>query len=477
VASFPSLAPPPIASQSTRGERPASARPRSGFPPAFVREVATEPFRAKLLTGIFTGYATVAVFFVLAIAMRIAGVLPGGDWPFALLGLKLVTNSLAGLAWRTRRLVISLSTLNITADVVLMTAAVYYTGGVLSPLVAIYFIEVAVMALLTNVGLTVTVVAGSFVSYASMVVMVHVGILDPMPPLAGSLEEVTTPLVIGALALMGFTTFGPGIYVALIVDQLRKSERALEARAAELVEASRTKGEFTANITHELRTPLHGIMGMGELIEEGVYGDVTPQQVEAVQTIRKSARGLLELIDALLVLARAEALKLEVVSAPVDLAEVVASVVATGRMVVGGRGLTLSADVAADLPTVETDRKKLVQILVNLLANAIKFTPDEGEVKLIARAADGGVVIEVIDTGTGIPADDLSRIFEPYVQADGSPVREHGGAGIGLSVVKTLADLLGIEVVVVSELGKGSTFSVRIPTAGAVRGDPSAGSG
>ncbi len=463
MASFPSLAPPPIATQSSRGKHTPSVRPRSGFPPAFVREVATEPFRAKLLTGVFTGYATVAVFLIIAIAMRAVGVLPGGDWPFALLGLKLVTNTLAWLAWRSRRLVISLSSLNITADVVLMTAAVYYTGGVLSPLVALYFIEVAVMALLTNVGLTVTVVAGSFLSYASMVVMVHTGVLDPMPPLAGSLEDVTTPLVIAALALMGFTTFGPGIYVALIVDQLRKSERALEARAAELVEASRTKSEFTANITHELRTPLHGIMGMGELIEEGVYGDVNDQQVEAVQTIRKSARGLLEMIDALLVLARAEALKLEVTQAPVDVAEVVASVVATGRMVVGGRGLRLSADVAPALPSIETDRKKLIQILVNLLANAIKFTPDEGEVTVRARAEAEHVVIEVIDTGTGIPAEDLSRIFEPYVQADGSPVREHGGAGIGLSVVKTLADLLAIEVVVVSELGKGSTFSVRVP--------------
>lgn len=440
-----------------------ASRPASRWPPAFVREVATEPFRAKLVTGVFTGYATVGLLLVIAVGARATGVLPGGDWPFALLGLKLVTNTLAAAAWRTRRFVISLSSLNITADVVLMTAAVYYTGGVLSPLVALYFVEVAVMALLTNVGLTATVVTGCFLSYAAMVLLVHGGALAPMPTLDGRIMDPGTPLVIAALSLMAFTTFGPGIYVALIVDQLRRSERALEARARDLVEASRAKSEFTANITHELRTPLHGILGMGELIEGEVYGPVTPQQVEAIHTMRASARGLLELIDSLLVLARAESLKLEVSRTPVDVAEVVASVVATGRMVVGNRGLALAAEVDADLPSVRTDRQKLIQILVNLLANAIKFTPDEGSVRIEARSGPSEVTIAVHDTGAGIAPEDIDKIFEPYVQADGSPVREHGGAGIGLSVVRTLSDLLNIEVAVKSELGKGSTFTLRVP--------------
>jgi two-component system, NarL family, sensor histidine kinase BarA len=144
----------------------------------------------------------------------------------------------------------------------------------------------------------------------------------------------------------------------------------------------------------------------------------------------------------------------------------VASVFATGRMVLGNGGLSLAADFYAELPSVRTDRQKLVQILVNLLANAIKFTPDDGTVRIEARSEPGVVTIAVHDTGAGIAPEDVDKIFEPYVQADGSPVREHGGAGIGLSVVRTLADLLGIEVAVKSELGKGSTFTLRVPLGG-----------
>ena len=463
-ASRGSVRPPSIRPPSVRpGGRPPSKGPPSRWPPDFIREVGRESFRPKLLSGVFTGYVTATLLLVIALGASFYEALPPGSWPFALIGLKFVTNSLAGLAWRTRRFIITFSSLNIASDVVLMTAAVYYTGGALSPLVALYFIEVAVMALLTNVGLTVTVVLGCFLSYASMALLVHFGWLAPTAPLARGPEEITTPLVLSLIALMGFSTFAPGIYVALILDRLRKSERALEARAAELVEASRTKSEFTANITHELRTPIHGILGMGELLEEGVYGSVTPKQVEAVQSMRKSASGLLELIDSLLVLARSESLRLEVAAVPVDIAEVIASVVATGRMVVGKRGLSLSADVAASLPSVRTDRQKLVQILVNLLANAIKFTPDEGTVRIEARPSSRGVLIQVKDTGVGIPEGDLPRIFEPFVQADGSPVRQHGGAGIGLSVVRTLSDLLGIEITVESEQGIGSTFSLDLP--------------
>lgn len=431
--------------------------------PAFVAEVGTEEFRPKLLAGVFTGYGTAISLFVVSLVALGFDVLPGGYSVFVLIGTKLATNTLALVAWRTRRFVVELSALNIAADVAVMTGAVYYTGGVLSPLVSLYFIEVAVMALLTNVGLTITVVLACFVFYSAMVVMVHVGALPVTQPFAHDASEVGTALVIVAIAVMAISTIAPGLYVAIIVAQLRRSEKTLAARAAELVEAGRAKSEFTANITHELRTPLHGILGMGELLEEQVYGPMTAEQLEAVKTMRSSANGLLELIDSLLVLARAEALRLEVSVAPVDVAEVVASVVATGKMVVGNRALALETAIDDGLPTVRTDRQKLVQILVNLLANAIKFTPDDGSIRVEARAEASGVRIAVRDTGRGIAPEQLTKIFEPYVQGDGSPIREHGGAGIGLSVVRTLADLLGIEVKVESVQGAGSTFMLRIP--------------
>lgn len=431
--------------------------------PAYVAEVGTEEFRPKLVAGVFTGYGTAISLLAIGLVARHLEVLPGGDSVFVLIAIKLTTNTLAFAAWRSRKLVVELSALNIFADVVVLTGAVYYTGGILSPLVSLYFIEVAVMALLTNVGLTMTVVLGCFLSYAAMVLMVHTGLLPVTEPLAHDASEVGTALVVIALAVFAISTFAPGVYVALIVDQLRRNERALAARAAELVEAGRTKSEFTANITHELRTPLHGILGMGELLEEQVYGPMTTEQLEAVKTMRSSANGLLELIDSLLVLARAEALRLEVSVGPVDLAEVVSSVVATGRMVVGNRALDLGVSLPTELPTVRTDRQKLVQILVNVLANAIKFTPDEGSVQVEAVVEERGVRIAVKDTGRGIPETQLATIFQPYVQGDGSPIREHGGAGIGLSVVRTLSDLLGIELVVESKVGSGSTFTLHVP--------------
>ena len=194
-----------------------------------------------------------------------------------------------------------------------------------------------------------------------------------------------------------------------------------------------------------------------------MYGPLTAEQLEAVRTIRGSARGLLELIDSLLVVARSEALKLEVRAQPVDLGDVIGAVIATGRLVVGSRTLEIESDVAADLPTVETDRQKLVQILVNLLANAIKFTPDEGRVHIEARRDGDHVVVSVSDTGIGIAPEALEKIFEPFTQAEALAVREHGGAGLGLYVVRQLSALLHIDVAVDSEVGRGSTLTLRVP--------------
>jgi signal transduction histidine kinase len=319
------------------------------------------------------------------------------------------------------------------------------------------------MALLTNVGLTLTTTVGCFGFYAAMAILTVRGVLPQMPPLVASTDQITPAAVACMIGFVGIVTIGPAAYVAIIVDQLRKNERALARRAQELVEASRTRSEFTANITHELRTPLHGILGLGELLQDEIYGPVTPKQRDAVSNIRQSATSLLELIDSLLVLARAEALRLEVSRAPVDLEEVITSVVATGKMLVGSRELEVRADIQGELPSISTDRRKLVQILVNLLANAIKFTPDDGRVSVEARAEGERVRIAVKDTGRGIPKEALDRIFEPYFQIDGSPVREHGGAGIGLSVVRTLSEVLGIAIEVQSEPGRGSTFTLVVP--------------
>lgn len=431
--------------------------------PAFVAEIAREEHRPKVLTGVFTGYATVAVLLVLVIVGTELAVFSSGPWAYALIAVKLTTNTAAWWAWRTRILYVELSALNILADVLLMTGAVYFTGGLLSPIAPIYFVEIAVMALLTNAGLTILTTAGAFAMYATMGILIHVGVLPQLPSPLGFAEAPSIGQLVVQLTFIAAVMFAPAAYLSIMVDRLRSSERALAQRATELIAASEAKSEFTRNVTHELRTPLHAILGVTEVLDEEVYGPITGPQRHAFGAIRKNARSLLEMIDALLVIARAEALRLEVTATPIALDEVLEEVAATGRMLVGDKPLAIEARAADDLPAVETDRDKLVQILVNLLANAIKFTPDDGRVHLEASPTDDGVSIVVRDTGVGIPAAFLPKIFEPYHQADGSLRRAHGGAGIGLAVVKTLSDALGIDVAVESTEGVGSTFTLRVP--------------
>ena len=435
--------------------------------PASLAEVGSEGFRPKLQAGIYSGYATVAALLVFALAAHRYGLVSRVDWALALIATKFITNTLAWIALTKRRLVIGMSALNIFADVMVMTGAVYFTGAAFSPLVSLYFVEVAVMALLTNVGLTVATILGALGLYVTMVALVVGGVLPQttsIVPAHPSPVHVTVFVVYVAGVLIA-----PGAYIAAIVQRLREKERALAARNKELVDASRVKSEFTANITHELRTPLHGILGMGELVEDEIYGPITDKQRAAIKNIRSSAGGLLELIDSLLVVARDEARALELRKSNVDLVEVVESVATTARMLVGSRDLAVTVEINdRESPLenrqarIETDRPKLVQILVNLVANAVKFTEDGGRVTLVLRSAPSLFELRVEDTGRGIGRESIDRVFEPYVQIDRESIGAHGGSGLGLSGVRTLAKLLSMRISVDSELGRGSVFTLQI---------------
>lgn len=430
----------------------------------FAADMAREENRPKLLQGIFTGYLTAVLFAVLAYAAQRGGLIPQGNWFYGIVGLKLVTNTIAWIALRRRRFGVSASGVNILADIFVMTAAIYFTGGQLSPLVPIYFVETTVMALLSNVTLTVITVFLSFASYTGMAVLVHTGVLSALRSPMGLDASISLPAMICDLAFVAIVLFGPGTYIALIVQRLRRNEAALEEKARELALASKLKSQFMANVTHELRTPLHGVLGLTEMLEEELYGPVTAPQREAIGGIRSSANNLLELIDALLLLARAEAAKLElnVGETPVD--EVVKSVAAAGRWIVGTRPLEVVVELEEGLPVLQTDRTKLAQILLNLVANAIKFTPDRGRVTIAAsRGEDGSVEFTVADTGIGIPVSELPYIFDEFRQVDGSSSRSFGGAGLGLAVVKKLTDLLAATIHVESGVGEGSTFRLWVP--------------
>jgi signal transduction histidine kinase len=431
--------------------------------PAFVAEIGRPENAPKIQAGIYTGYATALSFGGLAWYAEAKGVIPPSPGFAALVVAKLVTNTLSWITLRARVLHLSFAALNIAADLLVMTGAVYLTGGPHSPLLPIYFIEVAVMALLTNLGLTIVTIAASFLLFAGMSALVHTGVLPLSPTPYEHLGALTTPYVIVTIAAFGMCILAPGAYVAIIVQRLRDREAALEERARELLEATREKSQFMVNVTHELRTPLHGILGLSDLLREGIYGPVTEQQRESIGDIEQSARTLLELIDGLLLLARAEAAKLDLAVSEVALEEVLSSVVATSRWMLGRKALAIDVEIEPDLPVLSTDRGKLAQILVNLLANAIKFTPEDGHVVLAAKRAGEAVAIAVRDDGIGIPAREIERIFEAFHQVDGSASRTYGGAGLGLSVVRRLVQMLEGEIAVESVEEKGSTFTVTLP--------------
>jgi signal transduction histidine kinase len=271
----------------------------------------------------------------------------------------------------------------------------------------------------------------------------------------------------------------------------RVAERSqeLERLSTELLHANRAKSEFLANVSHELRTPLNAIVGFVDLLRDGVYGDLGARQVGPVDRIAASATHLRHLVDQVLDLAKITAGRVEVQKDVVDLRAFVLAVASEMESLITERGLTLSLAVGSTLPRLRTDPTHLRQILVNLMGNAIKYTP-QGTVAVRARVVDGDdgegdeqagggswgqdvpasgtgswVVIQVMDTGIGIAEADKERIFDEFEQVGAGPRGDsmHRGTGLGLSISRRLARLLGGEIVVESQLGSGSTFTLWLP--------------
>jgi PAS domain S-box-containing protein len=260
------------------------------------------------------------------------------------------------------------------------------------------------------------------------------------------------------------------------------AERTLELQAAvSRAEASdQIKSAFLATMSHELRTPLNSIIGFTGTVLQGLAGPLNDEQKKQLGMVRGSARHLLDLINDVLDLSKIEAGQLEVRAESFDLPALIARAAASVKPQANKKGLELVARVAPDLGSMVSDRRRVEQILLNLLNNAIKFT-DKGTVTLGVEMIDGGppkggrpsgkaVRITVRDTGMGIKAEDAARLFQPFSQIDIGLARSHEGTGLGLAICRRLADLLGGEIFVASEWTKGSEFTVILPRQGA---DPS----
>jgi two-component system sensor histidine kinase BarA len=248
---------------------------------------------------------------------------------------------------------------------------------------------------------------------------------------------------------------GIGQLASLALENVRLVE-ALE-------QANRLKSEFVAAISHELRTPLNIIMGYNDLLLEEVFGSLTPQQAESLESMRRSSCELLELITATLDLSRLEAGRLPLDLAVIHLPDLLQQIDAEIREAREDKPqVAFSWQIAPGLAPIKTDGVKLKVVLKNLISNALKFT-DHGNVTVSVTPHDGGVAITVTDTGIGITAESQEIIFEPFRQVDGSLTRRYGGVGLGLYVVHRLLDLLGGTVQVESDVGHGSTFHVWLP--------------
>jgi signal transduction histidine kinase len=232
----------------------------------------------------------------------------------------------------------------------------------------------------------------------------------------------------------------------------------------ELDQANRLKSQFLANVSHELRTPMNAIIGFTRLVMRKTDGQIPSLQHANLQKVIISAEHLLNLINGLLDLSKIEAGHMEVSRDRFDVGELVQVSIATIDPLLKHDRVRLVADIAPGLPPVATDRDKLRQILLNLLSNAAKFT-DEGVIRISVWQTGDTLRLAVADTGIGIPPDALDYIFEEFRQVDMSSTRRHGGTGLGLTIVRKLARLLGGTATVESELGKGSTFTITLPLA------------
>jgi signal transduction histidine kinase len=236
----------------------------------------------------------------------------------------------------------------------------------------------------------------------------------------------------------------------------------LTGTIAELRRASRLKDHFLQNVNHELRTPLTSIVGWTDLLEEQTVDETTLRR--GLKQVRQSARVLLALIDDLLDLARMDRGTLSLDLSAVSLADVVNRSIETVRLMAEGRGVVLIlAPLPEAMPAVRADPLRLQQVLWNLLANAIKFTPRHGRVIVRLEREPERYLVSVEDDGIGIPEDELPHVFERFRQADGSTTRRHSGMGIGLALARSLVELHGGTIWADSQPGHGSRFTFSLP--------------
>jgi signal transduction histidine kinase len=240
---------------------------------------------------------------------------------------------------------------------------------------------------------------------------------------------------------------------AIAIENVRLFDE-IQEKSRQLAEASQHKSQFLANMSHELRTPLNAILGYNELMTDGIYGEPPEKMITVLKRVESNGKHLLGLINAVLDLSKIEAGQLKLDLADYSLANVVHTVHSAVEPLAADKKLTFKIDVAPALPPGHGDERRLTQVLLNLVGNAIKFT-DKGEVVIRANANDGSFALSVRDTGPGISAADQAKLFQEFHQADSSMTRKKEGTGLGLAISKRIVEMHGGEIWLESQVGQG----------------------
>jgi len=251
----------------------------------------------------------------------------------------------------------------------------------------------------------------------------------------------------------------------LAYEALRVAKEEAEAAREEAEAANKAKSGFLATMSHELRTPLNAIIGFSEMILREVLGQIGNEQYRSyVADIHSSGTHLLQIINDILDLSKAEAGKLELFEDVFDLRDTIRSVGQLTNPRIQDAGLQSSTLLPEDLPLLRADERKTKQVLLNLITNAVKFTPSGGRIDILGRFSPGaGVALTVADTGIGIAHDDLARVLQPFEQVDSSLSRAHEGTGLGLPLVKAIMELHGGSLLLESEVGAGTRVTITFP--------------
>jgi signal transduction histidine kinase len=266
-----------------------------------------------------------------------------------------------------------------------------------------------------------------------------------------------------ALAIVNAMTLQRAVDLA---RELKYKSEALKKRFVDLEKAHRARSVFLAGVSHELKTPLHAILGFAQVLQRKSHGPLTPRQEEYVQYIHKNGEHLLTLINDILDLSRIESGSVELTPEDINITAVLDECVRSLRPLARQRSLRISMQCGSEIPALRADRAKIKQVVFNLLSNAIKFSPAGGTIRLRVESGEYGdeIRVAVQDSGPGIPPEEQERIFEPFVRLPEQEPRE--GTGLGLAIARRLVELHGGRIWVDSTPGKGSTFSFSLPVAG-----------